>query len=147
MLDEANRSKNLRQLLIRAGRALNAMIAEELDKRGYAKVRPSHSSLLANLEFEGSSVTDIADRAGMTKQAMGLLVAELEQLGYIARTPDEKDKRAHTITPTKSGKKLMADTLQIVDEIEERYSNILGDQTMNGLRTGLAAFMGVRQME
>lgn len=147
MLEEAKRSKNLRQLLIRASRTLNAMIAEELDKNGYVKVRPAHSALLANLEFGGSSVTDVADRAGMTKQAMGLLVAELVELGYIARESDERDKRAHVITLTESGQKLMSDTLRIVDDIEVRYSNILGEQTMDGLRTGLAAFMGVRQID
>lgn len=123
------------------------MIAEDLAKRGYAKVRPAHSALLANLEFEGSSITEVADRAGMTKQAMGLLVAELENLGYIARAADEKDRRAHIITLTESGRKLLADTLEIVDGIEDRYSNILGERTMAGLRTGLAAFLGVRQMQ
>jgi DNA-binding MarR family transcriptional regulator len=141
---EAVRSRNLRQLMLRAARTLNALLTDELAKRGYAKIRPAHSALLANLDLDGSSITVIAERANMTKQAMGLLVAELETMGYVTRKRDESDKRAHVICLTKSGHRLMDDTMRIVQDIERYYTDILGEQTMSGLRTGLAAFIGVR---
>lgn len=143
---EATRSKNLRQLLLRTTRTMNALLAEELDRRGYKKIRPAHSAFFANVDLEGNTVTVVAERANMTKQAMGQLVSELEELGYVTRRPDEHDKRAQIVVPTKSGHKLMYDSMQIIDDIEQHYANILGEQTMNGLRTGLAAFMGVRQL-
>ena len=146
MRTEAIRSKNLRQLLLRTTRTLNALLAEELDRRGYKKIRPAHNAFFANLDMDGSTVTVVAERANMTKQAMGLLVGELEELCYVTRRPDENDRRAQIVVPTKAGHKLMEDSMHIIDDIEQHYSNILGDQTMNGLRTGLAAFMGVRQL-
>jgi len=47
-----SRDKNLRQLLLRTTRTLNALIEEELKRRGYDKVRVAHSVLLANLDLE-----------------------------------------------------------------------------------------------
>lgn len=130
------RSKNLRQLLLRATRTLNGLVEEELARRGYERIRLSHSSLLANLDLEGNSITAVAERAGVTKQAMGVIADELEAMGYITRRVDAHDGRARTLNFSDKGYKLMLETFAIVEAVEEQY----------GLRTGLAAFMGVRQL-
>ncbi len=142
-----SRDKNLRQLLLRTTRTLNALIEEELKRRGYEKVRAAHSSLLANLDLDGNSITTVAERADSTKQAISVLAEELETMGYLTREVDEDDARARVLLLTDKGRKLMLDIFSIVSDIEAHYTNILGEQTMNGLRTGLAAFMGVRQLD
>lgn len=141
-----SRDKNLRQLLLRTTRTLNALIEEELKRRGYDKVRVAHSVLLANLDLEGNSITTVAERSHSTKQAISVLAEELEALGYLTREVDEEDARARILLLTERGRKLMVDTFSIISDIEAHYTNILGEQTMDGLRTGLAAFMGVRQL-
>ncbi len=139
------RSRNLRQLLIRATRCLNALVEEELNARGYEDIRLAHNTLLIHLDFEGSSVSEVAERAHLTKQAVGLLADELEKMGYIRRHVDEKDARARILVLTDAGQRLMLDTLEIIEEIEERFISLLGSDTLTGLRTGLAAFIGIRQ--
>jgi DNA-binding MarR family transcriptional regulator len=81
----------------------------------------------------------------LTKQAIGLLADELEKMGYIRRHVDEKDGRARILVLTDAGQRLMLDTLEIIEEIEERFISLLGSDTLTGLRTGLAAFIGIRQ--
>ena len=139
------RSRNLRQLLNRAMRCLNSLVEEELSARGYEDIRLAHNTLLIHLDFEGNSISEVADRAQLTKQAMGLLADELEEMGYITRRVDERDARARILMLTDTGQRLMLDMLEIIEEIEERFISLLGVDTLTGLRTGLAAFIGIRQ--
>ena len=141
-----SRNKNLRQLLVRTTRTFNALIAEELAKRGYQNVRLAHSTLLASLDEGGNSVTVLAARAQTTKQAAGVLAQELEEMGLIVRGRAESDARTRLLTFTGAGHTLMLETFAIVRAIEDRYTAILGQATMDGLRTGLAAILGLQQL-
>src|SRR5436305_12575845 len=91
---EDTRSRNMRQLLLRASRIVNRHVVEGLHARGYETLRSTHTTLLSNIDLAGSTVTVAADRAGITKQAMGRLATELEAAGYIRVRRDPKDARA-----------------------------------------------------
>ena len=69
---------NLGKLLARPYLALSAALDERLSAAGYGDVRAAHGVVFAVIDAEGSRVTDLAARAGMTKQAMAELVAHLE---------------------------------------------------------------------
>ena len=49
--------------------------------------KPAHSAVFAQIVPEGSRLTDLARGANMSPQAMGELVDELEELGYVVRRP------------------------------------------------------------
>src|SRR6266508_465445 len=77
-------------------RSLPALLGEvkelaidELHRRlgdeGYPDIRPGHGCVFRFIEPGGSRLTQIAERAGMTKQAVGEVVADLERLGDIER--------------------------------------------------------------
>lgn len=135
---EAHRRRNLRILLFRASRLVNAQVTVELQRRGFADVRAGHGTLLANLDFTGNSVTEIADRAQISTQAAGKLALELEELGYITREPDRRDKRTLTLRFTLAGRRLVRATVEIVDEIEAQMGQSLGgarfETVLDGLR-------------
>src|SRR6267154_5966919 len=97
---EARRRRNMRQLLLRASRIVNRHVVEGLHARGYADLRSTHTTLLSNIDLAGSTVTVAADRAGITKQAMGRLATELEDAGYIRVQNDPKDARARILQLT-----------------------------------------------
>jgi hypothetical protein len=42
----------------------------------------------------GARITDLAERAQVTKQTAGFLVDQLERAGYVRRVPDPRDARA-----------------------------------------------------
>lgn len=121
------------------------MVEEELNARGYEDIRLAHNTLLIHLDFGGNSITEVAERAQLTKQAIGLLADELEKMGYIRRHVDEKDARVRILVLTDVGQRLMLDMLEIIEQIEERFTSLLGSDTLAGLRTGLAAFIGIGQ--
>ncbi len=133
------RSQNLRQLLLCAHREINAIVAAELIRRGYSDIRLIHSRLLENLDFDGNSITVVASRAQMTKQAMGSLSRELEIKGYLRRVVDPNDGRVWLLRFTARGWRLMLATFEIVAEVEASMSAALGTATFAALRLGLAA--------
>ena len=134
-----NRARNLRQLLLRAHREMNTVVTAELARRGYDDIRLVHSRLLENLDRDGNSVTVVAQRAQMAKQAMGTLAKELENKGYLRRVVDSNDRRAWILYFTAKGWRLMLETFEIVAEIERETSMRVGAAQFKALRAGLAA--------
>ena len=138
---EQARRRNMRQLLLRASRIVNRHVVEGLHARGYTDLRSTHTTLLSNIDLAGSTVTVAADRAGITKQAMGRLATELEDAGYIRVQSDPKDARARVLQLTKTGKQLMLDSLEVMAELERRYAASLGSDRLAAVLGGLAAFV------
>jgi DNA-binding MarR family transcriptional regulator len=123
---EESRRRNLRQLLLRASRAVNREVVAELRARGYASLRATHTTLLSNIDLTGSSVTDAADRAGITKQAMGRLAAELQAAGFVRLKRDPRDARVRVLVLTRGGERLMLESLQVMAELQRRYAHAIG---------------------
>jgi len=113
-----------------------------LDRRlrtaGFPDVRPSHGTAFQVISADGSRVTDLAARAGMTKQAMTELVAHLERAGYLDRGPDPADGRARLVRLTPKGWECTA-ARAIVGQIEAEWTELIGQRRMAGLRAGLEA--------
>lgn len=137
---ESVRSKNLRQLLLRATRTVNRHVVEGLAARGYAGLRSTHTTLLSNLPLAGGTVSEAAERAGITKQAMGRLAVELEDAGYIAGTPDPRDARARVLVFTENGSRLMIDSLEIMADLERQYAERIGNDQLSSILDGLRDF-------
>jgi DNA-binding MarR family transcriptional regulator len=131
------RAANLRQRLLRTSRIINIEIVKGLHRHGFTELRSTHTALLSNLDLDGNSLTVIAQRAGMTKQAMGRLADELIRLNYIERSPSKTDKRAIQLTFTASGFELMECSFSIMEEIETRCARRLGENRLNALLTSL----------
>lgn len=127
------RAANLRQRLLRASRMVNTAIVKGLHERGFTELRSTHTALLSNLAFDGSSLTIIAHRAGMTKQAMGRLADELIRLNYIESRRDESDRRAVKLSFTDAGLDLMQQSFAVMDGIESRCANRIGTENLQKL--------------
>lgn len=135
--DALQRTANLRQRLLRASRIINIEIVNGLHQHGFTELTSTHTALLSNLDLKGSRLTDVAQRAGMTKQAMGRLADELINLNYIKRSRCEADRRAVKLTFTSTGRKLMNLSFTIMKNIEIRCANHIGDKRFNSLLTFL----------
>src|SRR5690348_1485014 len=87
MLEEL-RAEHIGRLLLHAQRAFNTQAIEKLRARGHAGLGMAHTAVLPHVDLDGTRITTLAERAGMTKQGMGQLVSDLERLGYLERTTD-----------------------------------------------------------
>ena len=81
---------------------------------------------MPHVPAEGIRLVDLADRAGLTKQAMAELVGELERLGYLARTPDPADGRAKIIRFTERGWSAVAVALDFLGRMESDLAAKVG---------------------
>ncbi len=93
---------------------------------GYTQLRHSHLQVFGNIDWTGTRLTDLAARAGMTRPSMLELVDELEGAGYLERRPDERDGRAKLICLTRDGRRVVAQALRAVREIERLYAEEVG---------------------
>ncbi len=103
--------------------------------------KAAHVKVFASLPLEGARLTDVARRAGITKQSMGSLVTELEAQGYLHRQPDPGDRRATRICFSPRGRTLLEDAAEATDIIEQRYTSILGERRFRDLKSSLGDLM------
>lgn len=125
-------------LLTAAERALSAELEDGLRVAGYTDLRAAHAQVFIAIEPEGSRLTDLAARAGMTKQAMGELVRYLEQHGYLNVEPDSRDRRAKLIRPTAHGRSAHEASVSLLAESDRRLADRLGEQGLRHLRSQLS---------
>jgi DNA-binding MarR family transcriptional regulator len=129
----------LGSLLRRPYEALQHRIYGRLAERGFADVRPAHSSVFRYILPKGSRVSDLAERAGMTKQSMAYLAQSLTELGYTAISPDPDDGRAKLVTLTERGEAVWRALVDLSAEAETEAADLLGPDRLTALRADLAA--------
>jgi len=121
-------------MLGRAYSLLGFQIVDGVVGAGFPQ-KPSHSAVFAQIKTEGSRLTDLARGANITPQAMGELVDELEQLGYVERRPDPTDRRAKLIVLTDRGRACIAAGISTINGIEQRITEMLGERGHRQLRS------------
>jgi DNA-binding MarR family transcriptional regulator len=90
-----------------------------------------------NLGLGAVRVTELAERACVTQQAMGKMLKELERIGYIARDIDGNDKRAKRIRLTDRGVDLINDMTDAVADTRTHYAAKVGEQELDELELRL----------
>lgn len=134
---EELRQEHIGRLLLRAQRSFSERALHKLRARGHAGLHLAHTTVLAQLDTGGTQATVLAERAGITKQAAGRIVADLMREGYVQGVPDPQDRRATIILFTEAGWKFLADAYAVKKEIEAEYTALLGEERMRELRDSL----------
>ena len=119
---------------------LGFQIVEGVVGAGYPQ-KPKHSAVFAQISPNGSRLTQLARKANMTAQAMGELVDELVDMGYLVRRPDPDDGRAKLIVLTKRGRDAVAAGRQTIESIEEHVKVTLGERGHRELRRLLSKLL------
>jgi DNA-binding MarR family transcriptional regulator len=120
---------------------LSDELLRRLREAGFTDARAAHNSVFPHVPPEGIRLVDLADRAGMTKQAMSELVVDLEGLGYLRRRPDPADGRAKLIEFTDRGWSSVRTALAAFEAIEAELADAVGPGRMRQLRRTLLAVL------
>jgi DNA-binding MarR family transcriptional regulator len=144
---EELRAQHIGRLFLRAHRDFSLRAIEKLRSAGHTGLSLAHTNLLAHLDTAGTRTTTLAERAGVSKQAIGHLVAELEAKGYISRATDPADRRATLITYTPAGWQFLQDAHRVKRAIEAEYTAKLGEAGMASLRAMLSLLLNSAQEE
>ncbi len=133
------------QLLGRALTRFRAELFERSRAAGFADVRPAHLQVFGNIDWRGTRLTTLAERAGMARPSMAELVNELEAAGYVQRAPDPSDRRAKLIFLTRDGRRVVARALRAVRNIEGAYANLVGETEFEAMCQTLQALIDSAQ--
>jgi DNA-binding MarR family transcriptional regulator len=117
---------------------VKVLAVEELHRRlgeeGHPLIRPGHGCVFRFIDLEGSRLTALAERSGLTKQAVGETVDELEQMGYVERAADPADGRAKIIRLTERGWDGQRAAQRVFADIERRWAERFGEDRVSSLR-------------
>jgi DNA-binding MarR family transcriptional regulator len=112
---------------------LGKRVEEGYLEAGFADLRPAHSPVFRFLSPDGDRVTDLARRAGTTKQAMGYLVEYLIGRGYLERLPDPTDGRAQIVRRTARGWAVNRTAREVVAAVQAEWAAAIGEARMSVL--------------
>ena len=107
-----------------------------------AQVSAAHIHITRHLELKGTRLTDLAERAGMSKQAMGDLVDQCEAWGLVTREPDARDARARIVRFTPTGLLWLAAFKDAVAQAEKEFRAEVGQDVATVVKIGLEAYAG-----
>lgn len=118
------------RVALHAYRDFQKRFSEKMKAYSYINASEAHMNVISQIDADGTRIVKLAERANMTKQSMGDLVGELEQKGYVTRTPDLNDKRATIIHFSERGQQFLLDAYAVKLEMEAEYAAILGQAEM-----------------
>ena len=110
----------------------------------FSDIRVTHGCVFGNIDPAGSRLTELAERARMTKQSVGEVTTDLEQRGYVERVPDPADGRAKIIRLTERGHQAQTLGFELIAEIEREWGERIGEERVAALRDALEAITAER---
>ena len=123
---EAAEPTPLLVLIERAHRAMQQDMVRFSHESGYPDARPAHNAVFGRLPLEGARTSELAARAGVTRQSMGELVREMVDLGILQMTPDPEDRRAKLVSYTPAGLSQARSGRAHILDLEQRFIEEFG---------------------
>lgn len=130
---------NAKDILIGAllrvpAQAIHRRIIADLNRAGFDELRLPHIAVLQFPGPDGVRPGTLAERAGMSKQAMNQLLGSLEALGYIVRADEPGHGRTRIIRFTKRGRAAFLKIVDILRDVEREWSAELGPKRFAELK-------------
>jgi DNA-binding MarR family transcriptional regulator len=131
---KANRNRILGRLFKRSYQFVADIAGEYLRNKGYSGFRVGHLVLLIHIDLEGTTVNTLAQRAGITKQAMSKLVQELQENGFVETTKHPSDARSIMVTMTDKGANFILDWKGCSQIIDDKMKAVLGEEKLEKMK-------------
>lgn len=105
-----------------------------------AQIGAAHVHITRHLPLGGARLTELAQRARMTKQAMADLLSQCEAWGLVERQPDPLDRRARRVVFTPLGQDWLATFGRAVAQAEAEFRSQVGNDVATVVLLGLEAY-------
>lgn len=115
--------------------AIHGRIIRELNAAGFTELIGPHMAIFRYPGPDGVRPGVLAERAGMSKQAMNRLLGSLEELGYVERADAPDEGRARIVRFTKRGHAAYAKAVEVLRTIEREWKAELGAKDFAQLKT------------
>lgn len=125
---------------------LSSDLMAQVRAAGFDYLRLHHFlNVFRFMEPGGSRPARLAEAAGVTPQAMSLVLTELEDLGYVRRGPDPADRRSQLVTWSDRGMAAGAVVERWYLDLEERLAEEVGATAVDDARRVLASIVEVKR--
>jgi DNA-binding MarR family transcriptional regulator len=114
--------------------AIHRRIIDGLNTAGFEDLRLPHMAVLQFPGPDGVRPGVLAERAGMSKQAMNQLLKSLDALGYVVRSDASDEGRARIVRLTRRGHAAYATIHEILRDIEKEWCAVLGSRDFTKLK-------------
>jgi DNA-binding MarR family transcriptional regulator len=130
--------------LAKAAQRWNELLYERFVAAGYPEVRPSYGSILIPLfEEDGLRMSELAARAGLSKQTMTTMVRLLEREGLVERRPDPGDGRATRVHLTARSRRFENVAGAVLVDLDALVRERLGSRRADELGDALEQLMAL----
>ena len=134
---QASRRMGIGRLLLLARRDFLQRLAARM-AGAHDAVTQAHARLLPYIDIDGTRSVELARRLGVTKQAIGRLVRELEEEGLLCREADGADGRAFLVKFTDAGLAYLTRMHKCIEQVEREYERMVGPRRLAEIRAALA---------
>ena len=114
--------------------AIHRRIISGLNSAGFEELKVAHMPVLQYPGPDGVRPGLLAERAGISKQAMNQLLGSLESFGYLERSDHPEEGRARVVRLTRRGRAAYAKIHDILRDIEKEWSAELGPKQFGQLK-------------
>ncbi|WP_399880241.1 MarR family winged helix-turn-helix transcriptional regulator [Streptomyces sp. BBFR51] len=136
-------ARNLPQLLGEARRWFDEGLLAALGAAGATPVSPTQVQLFAVLDDQGTTVSELARRMGVTRQTAHQAVHGLVAAGLLEQLPDPTSARQRLIRRSPDGERAHRRARTILEQLEERLAERIGPETVEALRGALETPWGL----
>jgi DNA-binding MarR family transcriptional regulator len=132
---ETAKQASVAQLLFKAARLWNSQAIEKIQAQtGGGAFRMAHTALLPHLDLDGTRITELSKRLGISKQATSQLVKEMEGMGLVEMQPDPDDRRARRVCFSSAGREALFQGLDLLQNMEKDLAQSFGKEDMQYLQ-------------
>lgn len=123
-------------------RCLIERVGQLIEEAGGDVSRPAHLYVLRALSPDGASVTQLAERCDVTKQAISQVLGDFEARRLVEITGDPKDARSKIVQLTKRGEAALGLAVLCWGRVEAEWSDVLGGPAeMEHVRAAMLAYL------
>jgi DNA-binding MarR family transcriptional regulator len=135
---------NTLEMLFRAARLANEEAIRRVNAdAGTPVFRQAIANLLPHISFTGIRVSALADKVGVTKQAVSKVLGEMVEQGVVELVPDPADARGRLVRYTARGAQAIQHGLGVLTGIERELAAEVGERRMQELHRALLAVLTV----
>jgi len=136
----ASKRASTAQLLFKCARLVNERAMARVNAGAGGRVlKAAYTALFPHLDFRGVRVVALAQRLGISKQAVSQTLAELVEQGIVELVPDPADGRAKLARFTRRGAEAIGHGLAVLRGLEAELAAEIGAGRMAALHDALLA--------
>jgi DNA-binding MarR family transcriptional regulator len=131
-------ARSLRLLLLQRSEWFEDRVLQAAPRYGYRFVTPAMHRLFAHMPSKPVSISELARRLAVSRQAVHQTVAAARRRGIVELVDDPLDARARKVRFTAKGLKMVKRASLVVRSLETRLERQLGPRDVAALRRILA---------